>query len=85
MTVRGLSLLFLKPGDPGGIQTHDLQNRNLTLYSAKLRSLNTILSDCDCEDNNKSQRNNCSFTKKSEMGPKIAQISVVLAPIYWHF
>lgn len=24
--------------DPGGIQTHDLQNRNLTLYSAKLRS-----------------------------------------------
>ena len=23
--------------DPGGIQTHDLQNRNLTLYSAKLR------------------------------------------------
>ena len=25
--------------DPGGIQTHDLQNRNLTLYSAKLPSL----------------------------------------------
>ena len=25
------------PGDSGGIQTHDLQNRNLTLYSAKLR------------------------------------------------
>ena len=25
--------------DPDGIQTHDLQNRNLTLYSAKLRSL----------------------------------------------
>ena len=24
--------------DSGGIQTHDLQNRNLTLYSAKLRS-----------------------------------------------
>ena len=24
--------------DPGGIQTHDLQNRNLTLYSAKLPS-----------------------------------------------
>ena len=24
-------------GDPDGIQTHDLQNRNLTLYSAKLR------------------------------------------------
>ncbi len=24
-------------GDPDGIQTHDLQNRNLTLYSAKLQ------------------------------------------------
>ena len=24
--------------DPGGIQTHDLQNRNLTLYSTELRS-----------------------------------------------
>ena len=24
--------------DSGGIQTHDLQNRNLTLYSAKLPS-----------------------------------------------
>ena len=23
--------------DPDGIQTHDLQNRNLTLYSTKLR------------------------------------------------
>ncbi len=23
--------------DPGGIQTHDLQNRNLTFYSAELR------------------------------------------------
>ena len=23
--------------EPGGIQTRDLQNRNLTLYSAKLR------------------------------------------------
>ena len=26
------------PCDPVGIQTQDLQNRNLTLYSAKLRS-----------------------------------------------
>ena len=25
--------------EPRGIQTHDLQNRNLTLYSAKLRDL----------------------------------------------
>ena len=24
--------------DSGGIQTHDLQNRNLTFYSAELRS-----------------------------------------------
>ena len=28
------------PRDPVGIQTQDLQNRNLTLYSAKLRDLN---------------------------------------------
>ena len=28
-----------RKSDPDGIQTHDLQNRNLTLYSAKLRSL----------------------------------------------
>ena len=27
-------------GDPGGTQTHDLQNRNLTLYSTKLRDQN---------------------------------------------
>ena len=26
--------------DPGGIQTHDLQNRNLTFYSAELRDQN---------------------------------------------
>ena len=31
-------------GDSGGIQTHDLQNRNLTLYSAKLPSLKEELS-----------------------------------------
>ena len=29
--------------DPIGIQTQDLQNRNLTLYSAKLRDLCTCL------------------------------------------
>ena len=29
--------------DPVGIQTQDLQNRNLTLYSAKLRDLCTCL------------------------------------------
>ncbi len=30
-------------GDPVGIQTQDLQNRNLTLYSAKLRDQAAIL------------------------------------------
>ena len=30
--------------DPDGILTHDLQNRNLTLYTAELRSL-----FCDCK------------------------------------
>jgi hypothetical protein len=29
--------LKLNNGDPGGILTHDLQNRNLTLYTAELR------------------------------------------------
>ena len=29
---------FVGVSDSGGIQTHDLQNRNLTLYSAKLPS-----------------------------------------------
>lgn len=33
-----LDTLFLF-GDPAGTQTQDLQNRNLTLYSTKLRSL----------------------------------------------
>ena len=32
-----MSFLFFITGDPGGIQTHDLQNRNLMLYSAKLQ------------------------------------------------
>ena len=40
MTVIGIGCC-----DPGGIQTHDLQNRNLTLYSAKLRSR------CGCKIN----------------------------------
>ena len=31
------SLVPLRMSDPAGIQTLDLQNRNLTLYSAKLR------------------------------------------------
>ena len=33
---------FAYESDPDGIQTHDLQNRNLTLYSAKLRSLVSV-------------------------------------------
>ena len=32
-----ISSLTLMASDLGGIQTRDLQNRNLTLYSAKLR------------------------------------------------
>ena len=32
-------LRYVSSSDPGGIQTHDLQNRNLTLYSAKLQGL----------------------------------------------
>ena len=33
------SFLRILISDPVGIQTQDLQNRNLTLYSAKLRDL----------------------------------------------
>ncbi len=28
---------LVEKSDPDGIQTHDLQNRNLTFYSAELR------------------------------------------------
>ena len=40
------NLLIIKgyPCDPGAIQTHDLQNRNLTLYSL---SYGAILSKCE--------------------------------------
>ena len=48
--------------DPGGIQTHDLQNRNLMLYSAKLQGRQF---NCDCEDSNNLPRNNCPFDKKA--------------------
>ncbi len=37
-------LFFCTTSDPGGIQTHDLQNRNLMLYSAKLQGQNSIVS-----------------------------------------
>ena len=61
MTPTGVILLFTT-GDPGGIQTHDLQNRNLMLYSAKLQGL----CKCGCEDSNNLQRNNCLFDKKEQ-------------------
>ena len=37
--------LLATESDPVGIQTQDLQNRNLTLYSAKLRDL-LLVSGC---------------------------------------
>ena len=44
----------LKPVcEPDGIQTHDLQNRNLTLYSAKLR----VLDVSGCKSNNFIRKN----------------------------
>ena len=36
-------ILRILISDPVGIQTQDLQNRNLTLYSAKLRDLIVVL------------------------------------------
>ena len=38
-----IEIFFSLSCDPGGIQTHDLQNRNLTLYSAKLRNHSMII------------------------------------------
>ncbi len=43
MGVASCQLYTFTFGDLGGIQTHDLQNRNLTLYSAKLRDLPSII------------------------------------------
>ena len=57
-----MSFLFFIIRDPGGIQTHDLQNRNLMLYSAKLQGR----CKCECEDSNNLQRNNCLFDKKEK-------------------
>ena len=47
--------------DPVGIQTQDLQNRNLTLYSAKLRDQNCfggscIYQKCGCKDTTKNSK-----------------------------
>ena len=38
--------LFLNTSDSAGILTQDLQNRNLTLYTAKLRSQFGIVDVC---------------------------------------
>ena len=40
-----ISFLRIYESDPVGIQTQDLQNRNLTLYSAKLRDLAQLKAD----------------------------------------
>ena len=40
-----ISFLRISLSDPVGIQTQDLQNRNLTLYSAKLRD-HLLISEC---------------------------------------
>ena len=60
MTIEVISLFLT--GDPGGIQTHDLQNRNLMLYSAKLQGLN----NCECEDSNNLKESIAKLTKKWE-------------------
>ena len=39
--------------DPGGILTHDLQNRNLTFYTAELRVLS-----CGCKSSKKERKCN---------------------------
>ena len=45
--------------DPGGIQTHDLQNRNLTLYSRpflfRAANVSTFFQECNIEGEKVSQ------------------------------
>ena len=53
--------------DPGGIQTHDLQNRNLTLYSAKLPSL--IASLCSAKVHFSSQLLDTTLLKNRDDSP----------------
>ena len=53
--------------DPGGIQTHDLQNRNLTLYSAKLPSL--IASLCPAKVHFSSQPLDTTLLKNRDDSP----------------
>ena len=56
--------------DPGGIQTHDLQNRNLTLYSAKLPSL--IASSCPAKVHFSSQPLDTTLLKNRDDSPPFA-------------
>ena len=46
--ILNFSFLRVLLSDPVGIQTQDLQNRNLTLYSAKLRDHCLF---CECKSN----------------------------------
>ena len=52
--------------DPGGIQTHDLQNRNLTLYSAKLRSQNAIFRNATAKITINNQETTALLPKKRD-------------------
>ena len=58
--------------DPGGIQTHDLQNRNLTLYSAKLPSL--IASLCPAKVHFSSQPLDTTLLKNRDDSPHLLTI-----------
>ena len=58
--------------DPGGIQTHDLQNRNLTLYSAKLPSL--IASLCPAKVHFSSQLLDTTLLKNRDDSPYLPTI-----------
>ena len=58
--------------DPGGIQTHDLQNRNLTLYSAKLPSL--IASLCPAKVHFSSQPLDTTLLKNRDDSPHLPTI-----------
>ena len=58
--------------DPGGIQTHDLQNRNLTLYSAKLPSL--IASLCPAKVHFSSQSLDTTLLKNRDDSPYLPTI-----------
>ena len=52
----------LKKCDPAGILTQDLQNRNLTLYTTKLRGLNTKTKK-QCKNNKKYSKKQIFFAE----------------------